>query len=72
MDGQRKRLEDVVLEGTTDSGTVIEVSMFKTETSSFESAEETLREEDMVGREGKKNSDFEHQGDFSFPHPNFC
>jgi hypothetical protein len=46
--------------------------MFKTETSSFESAEETLREEDMVGREEKKNSDFEHQGDFGFPHPNFC
>jgi hypothetical protein len=26
----------------------------------------------MVGREEKKKSDFEHQGDFGFPHPNFC
>jgi hypothetical protein len=49
MEGQRKRLEDgAVLEVTTDSGTVVEVSMFEIETSSIESAEETLREEDML------------------------
>jgi hypothetical protein len=71
MDGQQKHLEDVVLEVTTDSGTVIEVSMFKTETLSFKSVEEMLREEDMVGRR-KKNCNFAHQGDFGFPHRNFC
>jgi hypothetical protein len=40
---------------TTDSGTVAEVSMFERETLSLDSAEETLREEDMLaGRQKKK------------------
>jgi hypothetical protein len=49
-------LEDCVLEVTTDSGMVAEVLMFKTEISSFESEEEMLREEDMVGRRKKKTA----------------
>jgi len=48
--------DDVVLEVTTDSGTVVEVPIFKTETSSLESVDETLREEDMVGRQEKKTA----------------
>jgi hypothetical protein len=55
---------------TTDSGTVTEVLMLETETSSFDSAEETLREDMLAGRQ-KKKSDFVHQGEFCFPHPLF-
>jgi hypothetical protein len=46
--------------------------MFERETSSLDSAEEMLREEDMLAGRQEKKSDFVHQGDFGFPRPNFC
>jgi hypothetical protein len=51
---------------TIDSGTVAEVSMLETETSSINSAEEMLREDMLAGRQEKETAILYTRESFAF------